>query len=70
MESVIDGEGPLFAEMRCDLSVVRKNLEAGTGGWFGGRAELSVSLHTDQQCQCYIAMIHHSCCQQSSAARE
>lgn len=46
MESVIDGEGPLFAEMRCDLSVVRKNLEAGTGGWFGGRAELSHSTPT------------------------
>ena len=39
-----DGEGPLFAEMRCDLSVVRKNLEA-------GRAEVSVSVHTDQRCQ-------------------
>jgi hypothetical protein len=34
-----DGEGPLFAEMRCDLSVVRKNLEA-------GRAEVSQSTPT------------------------
>jgi hypothetical protein len=34
-----DGEGPLFAEMRCDLSVVRKNLEA-------GRAEVSHSTPT------------------------
>jgi hypothetical protein len=43
MESVgVDfdhGEGPLFAEMRCDLSVVRKNLEA-------GRAEMSHSTPT------------------------
>lgn len=33
----------MFAEMRCDLSMVRKNLEAGTGGEEGR----DVSLHTD-----------------------
>ena len=43
-DGVGDVEGPLFAEMRCDLSPVRKNLKA-------GRAEV-VSLHTDQQRQC------------------
>ena len=38
------GEGPLFAEMKCDLSVVRRKiLEAGTGGEEGR----DVSLHTD-----------------------
>jgi hypothetical protein len=50
MESVIDGEGPLFAEMRCDLSVVRKNLEAGAGGLEGR----GVSLHTDHSVSCSI----------------
>jgi hypothetical protein len=50
MESVIDGEGPLFAEMRCDLSVVRKNLEAGAGGLEGR----GVSLYTDHSVSCSI----------------
>ena len=52
MESVDgDGESPLFAEMRCDLSAVRKNLEAGAGG-LEAREGRDVSLHTDQSVSC------------------